>query len=279
MKHEWPLVVFTLLSQASIGLFLAHQILNGERRLAITSILRWVIVLMGIAMGTSLMHLGSPLAAYGAVANIGTSWLSREIFFSGGFFGLVIVCYFLEKQGLASAGMNRLAGWAAALAGALCLISTACTYIYTAVAAWSTFYTHIAFYTTAAILGLIGYAVLLWQLPQEQEQPTVPAALAGISASVVLQLTGMAAYLVFVNGAGLAQQSIKLLYDQMSLFIAGQLLAVGSIASMFRFHKKYRMGSADAKTWLQGTFAMILLSAIIGRYLFYGIGVPFIGKF
>jgi len=42
----------------------------------------WALVL--VALLASLAHLGRPLLALNALRNLSTSWLSREIFFSGG---------------------------------------------------------------------------------------------------------------------------------------------------------------------------------------------------
>jgi len=95
---EWPLVAFTILVQAVAGAFVllfslvvinAHHFFpSGAVRLfPLFSGRAWPPFLMGLSLIISLFHLGQPSAAYLAVRNIGTSWLSREILGSCLFLG------------------------------------------------------------------------------------------------------------------------------------------------------------------------------------------------
>ena len=82
------LIAFTILAQMSVGAFVVLGVVNffvarkagveeadrmGDRSLIA------IIVVLGLGLLASLLHLGSPLSAPRAVTNIATSWLSREV--------------------------------------------------------------------------------------------------------------------------------------------------------------------------------------------------------
>lgn len=84
--REWALVAFTILAQMAVGSFLVLGVVHflaqrkaGEAeadRLSDRALLAIGPVLV-LGMIASLLHLGTPLSAYRAVTNVGTSWLSR----------------------------------------------------------------------------------------------------------------------------------------------------------------------------------------------------------
>lgn len=96
--EEWPLMMFTLISQLAIGsfimlacvrLFLTKQ--EGATASKFTNPgFKAVGALMVLSLIFSLFHLGTPTGAYRSILNLGSSWLSREILTAGGFlvFGL-----------------------------------------------------------------------------------------------------------------------------------------------------------------------------------------------
>jgi anaerobic dimethyl sulfoxide reductase subunit C (anchor subunit) len=90
--QERPLIIFTVLAQMAVGAFFA---LVGLRSWIIWTVDRqvadWLIrfaqlgvgLALGVALLNSLGHLGNPQRAYRALANLKSSWLSREILFAG----------------------------------------------------------------------------------------------------------------------------------------------------------------------------------------------------
>jgi Fe-S-cluster-containing dehydrogenase component len=82
IAHEWPLAIFTLLAAILVAAFTTSvfgKIQTGS----------YSFVIAGFAgMLLSLFHLGKKLRAWRAVLNLKNSWLSREIFFFGLFWGL-----------------------------------------------------------------------------------------------------------------------------------------------------------------------------------------------
>ena len=81
---EWPLIIFSVLGQIAIGIILTLWWLDrGSHRLDTNLFKQGVLVsggLLILALLASLFHLGHPETAYRALAHLGTSWLSREIF-------------------------------------------------------------------------------------------------------------------------------------------------------------------------------------------------------
>jgi len=102
---EWPLVFMTILTQISVGGFIA--LVAGEFasllgfNLAIPNIWMLIAIFIPAAIGLPLsaLHLGRPILAYTAMKNIKTSWLSREALALGLYAGgltLLLPIFFFE---------------------------------------------------------------------------------------------------------------------------------------------------------------------------------------
>jgi anaerobic dimethyl sulfoxide reductase subunit C (anchor subunit) len=85
MDHNLSLIIFTIVVQASVGLFCLNALWNfrntGSKDIGISeyriAILSLFLALAG--MIASFTHLGFPLHSFNALRNIHTSWMSREI--------------------------------------------------------------------------------------------------------------------------------------------------------------------------------------------------------
>lgn len=75
--HEWPLVLFTLISSFTTGWMFA---ISTDESIQV-KLLFVLLAFIGILLST--FHLGKPLKAYRSIINFQTSWLSREIIFCG----------------------------------------------------------------------------------------------------------------------------------------------------------------------------------------------------
>ena len=89
--QELALVIYTILVQMSVGAFVilgmvhfyalrkhGEKIANQMSDYALLAI--GPVVVLGVII--SLLHLGNPANAFRAISNLGSSWLSREIFFT-----------------------------------------------------------------------------------------------------------------------------------------------------------------------------------------------------
>ncbi|MEW8959768.1 MAG: DmsC/YnfH family molybdoenzyme membrane anchor subunit, partial [Moorella sp. (in: firmicutes)] len=243
-------------------------------------VLPWVGILMAASMLISLGHLGSPLGAPRAILNLKSSWLSREIFFAAGFFILWAINYLFETRSQAGEGVKAITGWLAGLFGVLALISMANIYVHTILPAWTTAYTHIAFYSTALVLGAVLYAVLSHRFGQDGRfKQAAMLAIIGIA----LQLVSLPPYLAYL-GAGpvAAQETARQLTGAAPVLILSQALAVigGIFFGVFALKAHGEKGAPQVGQWLYGALVLLVLAELAGRYLFYATGVSImVGQF
>ncbi len=112
---ELPLVFMTVLTQISLGGFLA-LFLGDVMSLFGFEATNWIMALLvvlpaAIGLPLSALHLGRPFLAMTAMKNIKTSWLSREAAALGVFTGLmsgVVAIYFFEVNTLVRLGIEAL---------------------------------------------------------------------------------------------------------------------------------------------------------------------------
>ena len=163
--RERPLVIFTLLAQMAVGAFLALGALDvlfgrqpptGPLVSAIDLALLGIGLLVGAAVLASLFHLGAPFRAFRAVANLRSSWLSREILFTLLFVSLGAVFAAMRWLSLSSPTSRGLTASAAALAGLALVFSMGRLYMLPAVPAWSGRRTLFSFFAASFLLGSLG---------------------------------------------------------------------------------------------------------------------------
>lgn len=120
-KYELPLVIFTVLSQMSVGmtLLLTWRTLRGE---VIGNRMHWLItgLILGVASVAAVLHLAHPEHAYNALINLKHAWLSREIL-GATLYGAMIGLAFLSKG-------NKGAALLASLFGILLVVVQGMTY-------------------------------------------------------------------------------------------------------------------------------------------------------
>jgi DMSO reductase iron-sulfur subunit len=157
------LVAFTLLAQLAAGLFWALLVVRG----AAAKPPAWpqqplLVVGAALAAGTlaSLLHLGTPRNAWRALAGVRTSWLSRELLFTGlfgaGWAATVVLDSWTDAPGQLRFGVPA----AAALAGVALVYSMARVYRLRTVDEWNTPRTTAEFLATAAVLGALAAGLL-----------------------------------------------------------------------------------------------------------------------
>ena len=100
-RSEWTLCLFTLVAMVLVGLHCAWT-LGGPRLLP-----PWLfLALGGVAGGLSSSHLGRPGRAWRALANLWTSWLSREVLGFGLFLPSAALAQLLgDRSGFAWIGV------------------------------------------------------------------------------------------------------------------------------------------------------------------------------
>jgi len=296
--REWALIAFTILMQLSVGAFVVLGAVHffatrakGEveaDRLSDRALLAIGPVLV-LGLIASLGHLGNPLNSYRAVANVGSSWLSREILLSVLFTGVGAVFAFMQWKKLGTFLVRTLVAGLAALIGLGQVYSMAMVYQMPLQPAWNNAATPISFFTTTLLLGVLAlgaafvanYAYVQRQTPASAgaQVELLRASLRWFAVAAVV-LVGVEFIVTPLQTAYLAaspiaeaQASAALLFSQYSLVLVLRLALVfvgAGILGLFL----YRNAMSAGRERIMGTlayaaFGLVLVSEVLGRFLFY----------
>jgi DMSO reductase anchor subunit len=169
VRSEWPLVLFTLLTQAAVGSFATIGAARILMRPALTedlasalvrAPLAGVLALLALAALSSVGHLLQPFRAWRAARNARSSWLSVEIVLFAAFALLSALVVILEWLGGPSLARDAVAAVAAS-AGAGLLYAMGQLYRLPSRPAWNHPLTPVSFFVTAALLGVLLVASFL----------------------------------------------------------------------------------------------------------------------
>jgi anaerobic dimethyl sulfoxide reductase subunit C (anchor subunit) len=200
---EWPLIIFTVLSQTSIGVLLALWWL--DRSPLDTDLFKKATLISGIllalALIVSLFDLGHPELAFRAVEHLGSSWLSREIvLFSLAFVAWLYLClqvYPFNNIRLPKCN-RRLAAGIAGILGLAGVLSSAMIYALPRVPSWDGVQTPLFFLLTAGLLGALTILVL-------GRQSLTPGQVVGllywVAACIGISLVSFVLYLSMLDAA------------------------------------------------------------------------------
>lgn len=273
MGEEWSLVLFTLLAQTSVGMVVASQFSPAVENKNAKTVLQWAIGIMAASLLVSLTHLGDPLGAYRALFNVGSSWLSREVFLASGYFGLSLLLYLSVAKG---GKLHSPLALATSVCGVLTLICMSFVYAQTSILAWGTAYTHISFYGAAAALGSLAYGAVIIKAQPDSEGQVYSRIFSVAAIGGALQVLSLAPYLAaLAAGSAAMQASAKLISQHGVLLVTSQALIIaGAIGFAFMAWKTYStQGSRLAGQWLYSALVTVILGELAGRYLFYATGV------
>ena len=266
---ERSLVAFTLLTQTAVGSFLALGALDlwaarllGDPAYAGTA--TWAFVaafaLTVAALLASLLHLGAPLNAWRAASNLRTSWLSREILLSLLFAGGAGFLALLRLTGSPASAARTVLEAGTAACGAALVYAMARTYAIRTVPAWHTPRTTVSFFATAVLLGALAVGAALAFAPGIRA-----GALAGPMRCLALAAAaGLAAELTAGLGAPGVRDGAerRLRHLQRALLAAAFLMCVPPA-----------LGAGPSGAFAAAALAAALAAQVLGRYLFYVVGV------
>jgi formate dehydrogenase iron-sulfur subunit len=159
---HWPLVLMLVLTQLSVGAFLASLVLDllpgatglgGTRAVDAAGALLFGLV----ALAASTLHLGRPHLAYRAVIGLRSSWLSREILAFGLFACLAVVyagsVFMADRFSDVSATTRTALGAAVVGAGLVGIACSIMIYCCTKRALWNGPATAVRFLLTMVLVG------------------------------------------------------------------------------------------------------------------------------
>lgn len=275
MLREWPLVAFTVAGQAAVGIFLFAGLPlflsagaggNAAAREARLVVLAVVLGLLAVAALLSLFHLHHPFRARRVLANIGSSWLSREIFFELGFMALVSLGLFLAWSGWAGTGIMRGIMIAAALAGILFILSMSKLYMLPTVPPWNQAYTPFSFFLTSLSLGALTAALI------RGSGAFILLSFIFAAAETALAFLAAPGHGVFGYRSGPSlrppAEAPRFLHRTR---LALALAAIVLIGAALRAGSGRSEGGQIPAVLLVSAFALVLSGQFVGRFLFYGL--------
>ncbi|HVJ50116.1 dimethyl sulfoxide reductase anchor subunit family protein [Desulfitobacterium sp.] len=285
--EEWPLMTFTLLAQLSIGTFIILMVIKaliGNQDSQASKALRFGFTVVGpvtlLALIFSVFHLGDPLGAPRSILNLASSWLSREILTTGGFFALWIVFWWLSRKGKESHAL----GWVTALVGLAAILSMSHIYSSSVRPAWANTNTYVAFFGATLAMGVLG-AVSVFVLGMKGSfSEAVTKALTTVSyvgvAAVVLPLLYFPMYLSGLKTGGVtAEASAQVLTGSMGLLIFRAILSViGAVLLVYLLKKQGNKAQSFPMSVILLALVLVVAGEFMGRYFFYACGIsPIIG--
>ena len=263
---HWPLVVMTVLTQLAVGAFASIWLLQLlDRRGDLGAAALASLLVGGLALSASTLHLGRPIHAYRAIRMWRRSWLSREVLLFSAFSAIAGVYAGMLWFGLPGSTVVGAVTVSLGLAG---VTASACIYRVPSRPAWNTRYTLFQFNLTAGILGPLFTAV--FSSGDLRVLALGAATLAG--AQFVLLALRM---FRFISSDSLELRGTARL---LSTVLAGRLLLRGVLLALGAVVLPLLAGSAGPAGTGQVVPAVALLLAvageIVGRYLFFVSVVP-----
>ncbi len=296
--NEWALVIFTVVMQMAIGSFV---ILGGvhffaARRNGIDEADKLsdrALLAIGPAVVFGLIvtffHLGNPLNAPRAITHFATSWLSREIILALVFCIGGAVFALMQWRKVSSPAVRNAVALVVVAIGLVLVWVMSMIYRVPTVPAWDTFATTATFFITTFLLGglAMGAAFVsnFWYVRGKGMDATnvqysmlatslrwialISVALLGLQFVVIpLYLSQLSA-----QASPAATASLDLLSQQNGVIFALRLILLFLGAGLLMGFV-YAMTSSESKVRVMGNvaylaFVLVLLSEILGRYLFY----------
>lgn len=271
--HEWSLFVFTLALQLAIGAVsiytLVKYIMFRDQPLVNEKL--FFSVLSGISfigLIASFTHLGKPTNALNAINNFAHSWMSKEIFFTSAFIGLLVVTtvlVYLNKNQLVFISLV-----ATSLIGLFDVYCMAKIYAFSLVSGWDSIHTFASFYSTTIILGTALLFVFCLKELKSRESNLNVTLLISLIIGFAIGLFGL-----FLMPNSLVETTIIqstpaiVKYEALSSLLTIRWISglVGLVAiSFITIKKKFNY------TTLMVAFVLLLVAESLGRYIFYCFG-------
>ena len=272
--HEIPLIIFTVLAQTAVGAFLLMGLVLVLSKVGITEqssinkSMFFIWVLMGVGFTASTMHLGSPLRAINALNQVGSSWLSNEIFTGCLFFAAGGCYWLLEMLDSGSEALRRGLMIVAMLIGVIFMYAMIKVYLIDTVPTWNSVYTPIGFMLTTVISGGLFGHMLLTGAGYSSERVNNLLPLLG-AVAVVISILSTVSQVSSLSGLSSAIVSASDLVPAMeALQLAHIALLIGALAVWLlpRFTAK-----KPALPQMVLGVALVFAAELISRGVFYSL--------
>ena len=227
-------------------------------------------------------HLAHPWRAFRAIANVRSSWLSREMLF-GTLFGLAASLHTgLLWFEVDSAAARAITALAAILLGLVLVYGIARLYMLRTVPVWHQVTTPVSFFITALLLGTLVAGTGLWLASGLTAARSVNSAilmgcapwialLAAAQAGIQLLVTAISAVNLAARGRAGAKSLHILVHGHRKLFIMWLLLLLVAAGLLVWLAMLSTAPPAtDMLTVVAGAAVVVAWATeVLGRYLFY----------
>ncbi|MEA5022080.1 hypothetical protein SDC9_17167 [bioreactor metagenome] len=266
MGEHFALTLFSICIQAAVGIMLfvaIGRLMNKEgvfKNAVITAAGLGI-----IGMLASLLHLGRPLSAMNALFQFGSSWLSREIWFTAIFVGLTVVAAVLLYVKPQAAGAVTGLSAGAALVGLIDAFAMAKIYSSASVPVWQGAATTIEFYAAALSMGAMLFLVLSGKEAGKMKKIVALT----VAAVVTVQVAVVVPYFISLGaGTGTALQASLMILGSLKTAVAIKWLFILAGAGLVLWQAKDEQ-SKSVSGVVAGGAALILVGQVVGRYVFY----------
>lgn len=277
---EWPLVIFTILVQMSVGLLIVSELACWAGGPAARDLLRGrevvSLVLGGVGLLFSFAHLGMPWHSPFALLNLGHSWLSREILCTSAFLGCLVVLTIIRWTG-AFAAFSRPVAIVAGVVGLASVFAMSRVYMLVTVPAWNSPATLLNFAGAALLLGALATGLLACFSPAEARAPVARVMnLVLLFAALGLALKFVEVPISLFDGGTVNARGVSgisaVLAGGMDLYVLGLVLLIaGAVLFVYAALNALRSGLAGLS--VAGAFVLVLAGEVVGRFMFFNMHV------
>jgi anaerobic dimethyl sulfoxide reductase subunit C (anchor subunit) len=272
--REWPLIFFTLLTQAAVGAFwalaAAEAALAAEGRIFLDARALFVILVLGGA-GTllSFFHLGRPLRAAKSLSNLRSSWISREVLADLVFLGTVAALWIMAVPDMGEMPLRTGLIVVGTAAGFILLYAMSRIYMMRTIPVWRAAHTPVSFFLAAVFLGPLLAAALTPAFDASGSAARLVFASIALAASgfgfvAMALLTPSVGWLARTRPTLLAFPERKIMR-----FLAVRAITLLAAAAGLAFFLFRAADGSAAPISLVGACAAALVSEFTGRALFY----------
>jgi anaerobic dimethyl sulfoxide reductase subunit C (anchor subunit) len=295
-QNAWSLIVFTLLTQMSVGVYLVTEVLNfsytkefGFENLHSLRFFSRLFVLTTaiLASVSSIFHLKNWGHAYHAFNNLKTSWVSKEMILFFIFVSCVALLTFMSWRKTKEYFLQRLLSIVGIFFGIALIFSMAKIYMLPTIPVWDHWTTPGFFSTSALLLGSLAivslYTVFFRSSKSSSQmegarkrwyQRTLPN-LVKISLGYVVACIFVSTFFIYRLTWVAEEYGADAFYmhtNKHIFFFLGILFYVlGWILLLFLLKKSRQTDGFQEKSLplMYGAFIFIALAQILDRYLFF----------
>lgn len=272
--HEYSLIFFTVLAQTAVGGYLlvsARALAMGFDEAKINSykvpmFALWAI--MGLGFLFSITHLGSPLRAFNSFNQLGSAWLSNEVFFGAAFFVVGGLQWLLSVLNKGSAAVQKILMIGAMVLGCIFMYSMVNVYMINTVPTWFNIYTPLSFVMTMVVGGLLLSQLVIVSAKDSRftvDRNIVMLAVVAVAISLVVTVGKMNLVSEVQSSIIKASELVDGLGGYLSVQVA--LLLAGLLIWVLPMINKSSVNPVN----LTVALVLILASELIGRGLFYSL--------